>query len=77
MKRIMNGLAAVLFAVMIAGALTFGATQALSAPPTATPSLSCTVGTCPPFDDTSCNNKCQMLGFDGGGCLAGCCTCLE
>ena len=77
MKRIMNGLAAVLFAVMIAGALTFGATQALSTPASENAASSCPIASCPPETNQSCNQICLGMDFDGGMCAHGCCMCLE
>lgn len=77
MRRLMNRIATTLFAVAIAGALTFGVTQALSSPASGTAASTCPLGACPPETNQSCNEICLGLDFDGGGCLHGCCTCLE
>lgn len=73
----MNRLATALFAVTIAGALTFGVTQALSSSASGTAASTCPLGACPPETNESCNDICLKLDKPGGGCLAGCCTCLD
>ena len=77
MKRLVTRLATALFTVTIAGALAFGVTRALSSPASESPALSCELGGCPPNNNESCNEICLGLDSDGGGCLHGCCTCLE
>lgn len=35
------------------------------------------LGTCPPFNDGSCDAACVLAGFpDGGNCVGICCTCF-
>lgn len=60
--------------LLVAAALTFGATQALAA-------VECrpeAIGTCPPWTPIDCGFNCQELGHAWGDCdVAGCCYCLD
>lgn len=82
MSRLFTRLSTGLFALFVAGGLTFGATQALGATATHT----CgddpgELGLCPPFSDPSCNFACFQQFGTFGGCGATeepgviCCIC--
>jgi hypothetical protein len=67
------------YALFVAAALSFGASQAFatttlsSCPHLGNPEV---IGECPPYDDFSCNTGCMQAGFTAGGdCFGSCCTC--
>jgi hypothetical protein len=67
LKRLVTGL----YTLLVAAALTFGASQALAS------SANECLGTCPPLDDRTCWDACVEAGFVGGDCVGSCCFCLE
>lgn len=76
-RKLLRGL----LVLFVCAGLGFGTSQAMSASaldecgdhPTE-------LGTCPPFDNDSCNQACLNEGFSGGQCAPStgdpCCTCL-
>ncbi|HEX2188064.1 MAG TPA: hypothetical protein VHG51_04165 [Longimicrobiaceae bacterium] len=62
-----------LLALAFAGAMGFGATQALAAPEQAR-TASCSRLSGPTFDD-GCDQQCRASGFDFGYCHSGVCVC--
>lgn len=79
MEAYLNRLSTALFALVVAGGLAFGGSQALSSPSMAPCGDDAhEVGTCPPLNDDQCNTACKNEGFnDGGACHPdGCCRCL-
>lgn len=63
-------------ALLIIGALAFGASTALVSMPICGDDF-WELGTCPPFNATTCNTACEET-FNGapGVCEFGCCSCL-
>ena len=76
MKAYLNRISTALFALVVAGGLAFGGSQALSspaAPPCTGPDA---VGECPPLNNDTCDDKCVEEDFLGGECgPGGCCRC--
>lgn len=76
MRKTWSWLGGGVFALVVAGALGFGATQALASTARAddcTAWYQVDVGTCPTDD---CFEACGSIGLtDGGICRNGCCTC--
>lgn len=80
MKRLVRWISASVYAIFVAFALSFGATQVFAT----TTASECPgqpyppefLGTCPPYDDFECNKECTWYGFQGGACLGTCCTCM-
>lgn len=67
MTRSIHRVRSGLLGLAVAGALGFGATQALAEPAPAAPAASC---------DTLCNRVCRAAGFIGGFCGDGVsCSC--
>lgn len=78
MNRIIRWTVGSAYALFVAFALTFGATQAF-----ATTTLDdCTqeagfIGTCPPYEDHTCAEACSEIYGGGGNCFpGGCCICM-
>jgi len=66
-------------ALVVIAALAFGASTAFASMPVCGDDID-EIGTCPPFDNTSCNIECLVqfpLG-GGGACYQGatCCVCM-
>lgn len=75
MSRIIRRTSQTLLALFVIAALAFGAVQVLAVGETndcPQPSP----GTCPPYNETTCNETCLQLGYEGGMCTANCCLCL-
>lgn len=72
MTRFRDRLLMAIYGLLIAGGLTFGATQLVAQVDCNGPGQ---IATCPPEDDDSCNDLCQSTFMTPGGCILGCCTC--
>ena len=74
MRRTIARLPTLFAALLIAGALAFGAATALESMPPCTPGLP--THTCPPTD---CDWLCSDNGYITGDCVQsqGCCLCVE
>lgn len=78
MSRFIRRILASVFAAAVAAALSFGAVEAVSSP---SPASACDdfgqLGSCPPFDNTSCDQACFEEFGTGGACAPDdCCTCM-
>jgi hypothetical protein len=69
MTRISRAVCIGLFSAGAAGALAFGATQALAAPAATTRALSCS--------DEHCDANCVSRGYAYGDCSTGACRCFR
>lgn len=67
MRRTMRGMRGALFGVAVAGALGFGAREALAVPQQQATPLRC--------DSATCNQLCTTIGFGNGFCSRGSCFC--
>jgi hypothetical protein len=72
MTRFRDRLLMAIYGLLIAGGLTFGATQLFAQVDCNGPGQ---IGTCPPYNDESCDDACDMMFGTPGGCIFGCCTC--
>lgn len=72
MTSLRDRLLVAIYGSLIAGGLTFGATQLFAQVDCDGPGQ---IATCPPENDNSCNSLCQQTFGTPGGCIFGCCTC--
>ena len=80
MVRIVKKGSGLLIALFVLAGLAFGGVTALAS----SPSLACTapesLGSCPPYDDETCDFWCGIHFQTGGECMPGgsevCCVCL-
>lgn len=71
-KRIFS----LLITAFVVGGLTFGASEVIGSDAFDV----CgddpgEIGTCPPFDQESCQDECEEQFMTTGGCFQGCCIC--
>ena len=71
MSRTIARMRAAAYAAAVAGALGFGATQALAAP---RPCPLTAVGSC--SNQANCERTCTNAGYATRGCSNGCCYCV-
>ena len=76
MKAYLNRLATALIALVVAGGLAFGGSQALSSTTVSECDSPGEVAECPPHDDDSCRDLCMQMFQTHGECNPdGCCMC--
>ena len=79
MSKRSKSLVGAAWAVLVMVALSLGATQVMAAPISACDGPG-QIGSCPPFTEQSCSEKCEELGMIDGFCTippnSGCCQCV-